>query len=192
MRGGILYLVLIYYVFMKRITGVILLCLAGLTACKKNNTGPGENCPYVLYTPSGSGCAAGSVQVSGSDCCPENKPYSCNGVCFATCEEADKACSNSVIKGQVPPPGSAQLNGVWKRNTLSDPCEELTVFYDGTEGRVSAAANTCCYNAGELIWQKYAGDSIEVKACSQSFQNSLVVFNGNNAVTVGGIPYLRQ
>jgi len=190
--GRILYLVLIYETFMKRYAAFLLLCMIWLPACKKSNTNLDNTCPYVLYTPSGGGCQAGQVQVSGSGCCPENKPFACGNVCYASCEEAYASCGSNVIKGQAAAPGNAQLSGVWKRNTLSDPCQDLTVFYDGTEGRVSASGASCCYMVNEMVWQNYSGDYIQVKDCSGNFQTSLLTFSDNNSVTVGGIPYQRQ
>lgn len=177
---------------MKRLVPFLLLCVGLSAACKKKDTTLDNTCPYVLYTPSGGGCAAGQVQVSGSGCCPDSKPFACGNVCYTTCEEAYQNCGSNVVKGQPATSGNTLLSGVWKRNTLSDPCEDLTISYDGSEGRVSAAGGTCCYIVNEVVWQNLSGDYIQVKDCSGSFQSSLLSFNGNDQVTVGGIPYLRQ
>lgn len=178
---------------MKPVLYTLLLCSGlAMLSCKKTNTSLDNTCPYTLYSPSGGGCGPGTVQASGSLCCPQDKPFACNGICYATCEEAYAGCGGSVIKGQASPPGNIQLNGTWKRNTLSDPCEELTVSFDGSEGRVTAAPGSCCYSPNDLVWKNYSADYIYVKDCASSFNSSLVVFNGENQVSIGGIPYLRQ
>jgi hypothetical protein len=60
----------------------------------------GADCGYVLFDGNGS-CGEGYVLVSLSACCPDYLPYFCPGTssCFRTCEEANYACSGSVVKG---------------------------------------------------------------------------------------------